>query len=246
MRWSERANVNENFTLYNSKLQSNTHWQIVINIYNNCPILSYVMVNKSQQQIVDTLGKQIQGLNNTQWVRFCTQTTLWVIDTQTKLFSSLQQDKYLLLEKSTPNSAWLRDFPGGWFEIQEWHEQKLNPQGIILAAIREVEEETLGLVTLTSNNYIDVYSLNTFTAHQQPHIQFRLLAKINWDKLKNITKNFHNNRKERNKEHEIEHAKCSLFAYSDAIQLPLLDSTRKSLEGHHQLKEAGFYSDTVG
>ncbi len=201
---------------------------------------------KNPQQIVDTLGRQIQELDNAHCVRFCTQTTLRVLDTQTKLFSSLQQDKYLLLEKSTPNSKWRRDFPGGWFELQEWYEQKLTPQSIILAAIREVEEETLGLVTLTSNNYIDVYSLNTFVAHEQPHIQFRLLAKITGDKLKNIGKNFHNNRKEKSKEWEVEHAKCGLFTYKDAIKLPLLDSTRMSLDEHHKLKEEWSYIDVIG
>lgn len=100
--------------------------------------------------------------------------------------------KYFTLEKTNSKKI---VHPSGHLDKHEI-DDVLHRGAITNAAIREVEEESLGLIKLTADNYRDVYGNYLFENNGEKYLQFRLFAYIHEDQIKKITEKFEIKRKE--------------------------------------------------
>lgn len=216
--------------------------------------ISYDVIQKIENQIdtVWDIFDDIEERNITiqliPWIVENTISSLYHSLTQEDIYKKCKSDnannQYIFLQKKSSGDI---VFPSWSIEKYETYKGKPNPQGIILASLREFKEEMHWLLSLDADNIIDVYPCIPFeTQNNKKYIQFRLLAYIPDDYAFGIEEKFRNILPEVPNDQQ-EHSNCYVRSYLQIMDeiiknnRKLKYSTHNSLEYHAICNRWGKY-----
>lgn len=192
--------------------------------------------------------------NTILWV----QTILWIIDTEKSLKEVLDkkyETAYLTLEKNTEKSKGKIVFPSGTVDRHEVDKQWLNANGLIMAAMRELSEETFWLVKISPDRYIDTYVHKIWNIDEHRKLlQFRLLAYVYKEELEDVVNKFdarYIQEEIKKPQEKIEHRACHIVrCTTDAVcsqvfdkKYNFMDSTKLSIIEHSDHIRLWYYQD---
>jgi 8-oxo-dGTP pyrophosphatase MutT (NUDIX family) len=150
--------------------------------------------------------------------------------------------QYIFLRKNSSKDI---VFPSWSIDGHELHKGQVNPQWLLLAAMREFKEELYGLLSIDMDSFIDVYPHLVFENNGKKYMQFRLLAKVSPYAVSNLDKQF---AEEYQKDQKIpEHDACYVASYDQAMKYveqwdrTIKESTWLSLEHHMIATKFGAY-----
>lgn len=173
--------------------------------------------SNAHQEIVQKLEQSIdkaQDLVSDFDERIITvQTIPWIVSKD--LGTTLENSKYIFLRK---NSSKQIVFPSWTIDRHELYKGGVNPQWLLLGAIREFKEELYDIIRVDVDNFIDVYPHLIFENNDKKYIQFRLLAKIDPKYVIGLEKNF-SQAYERTASKIPEHDACYIASYGQALDL---------------------------
>ena len=157
------------------------------------------------------------------------QVVAWVKGETQEELQSVFDDTYIVLQKKSSGHI---VFPSGsveWYEKEKWVP---NPQGIILAGLREFKEELHKILTIDADNIIDVFPPLPFeTESGKKYIQFRLLAVLSPLKVVWLEQKFIQSLETIPTEQQ-EHNNCYVRSYAD-IRKHIKNSDRQVKDTFH-------------
>jgi hypothetical protein len=174
------------------------------------------------------------------------QTIPWIISRD--ILNTMGQEEnngigqYIFLRKNSSKDI---VFPSWSIDMHELHKGEINPQWLLLAAMREFKEELYGLLSIDIDSFIDVYPHLSFENNNKKYVQFRVLATVNPNAIKNLEQDFVSAYK--NDEKIPEHDVCYIASYDQAMKYAeqwdrkIKDSARISLEHHNIATRFGAY-----
>ncbi len=234
-----------------SKLKSIDNRCFICKIICLFHIHSYMNNPHIPQQVIEKIGSQIDAI----WANFedIEERTITiqliprvVENTISSLYNSLDQNdsqdkfmkennnnKYIFLQKKFSGDI---VFPSWSIEKYETYKGRPNPQGIILASLREFKEEMHELLSLDADNIIDVYPCIPFeTSNGKKYIQFRLLAYVPSNQVLNIEEKFQRILPSI-PENQQEHSNCYIKWYREVMDEIIKNNWKLKYSTHHSLE----------